>query len=150
MEIKEFSELISELNTVDVSLKQSIKKLESYNIENQLKALKVENIGKNITKKLETEVESSILKFEQKNKELDKKIEKFESATRDLIQIDNIAETLDLILKNNKKIEKKIKWLPIFITSFLVGFFTFYTTVTVADIKIDFFQIFKNENIRKL
>lgn len=142
MEIKDLEELVSNLTAIDVSLRLNIEKIEKFDVENQLKKIEVEKIGKNITKKLENEVEKSVEIFVQKNEELKKVTDKFEHATANIMQIDDIAEKLEDIINDNKKINRKIKFIPIFSVAFLVGILSFFA----SNINQYFSHTIKNEN----
>lgn len=127
MEIKDFEDLISNLNMVDVSLKQNLQKLEKIDIEKQLSDIAVENIGKNLTYEFQKQLTYATQKIEEQNHLLIEKIDLFTKTTGDLLQIDNIAESVEIIVKGNRKLQRSYKVIPALAIAFSVGLFTFLT-----------------------
>lgn len=137
MQIKDFEELIAELNAIDISLKQSIDKLESFDIHKQLRTIEVTNLRRAITQKLEEEIEKAIKKIEERNLVLNQKIEQFDVAIDGLSEIQLMSDNVNNITKFLKSF--KIKTITVAIVSSL--FFGVFTGVYISSIK----EIIKND-----
>ena len=142
MQIRDFEDLISNLNVVDVSLKQNINKLEKFDIEKQIEKLGTQNIGRNLTDEFEKQLKLATETLEVQNKELIDKIETFRRATDNLMQIDTIAEQIDTIVTQNRKIERSYKVIPAVVIAVTVGAFSFFA----ANINAYLSQTITNED----
>jgi len=128
MQIKDFEDLISNLNMVDVSLKQNLQKLEKIDIEKQLSNIAVENIGRNLTKEFEIQIKASTEVLGEHHKTLIHRISSFQKATEGLMQIDSIADDIQTIVQQNKKMEKRYMLIPVAVTAVTVAIFTFFAS----------------------
>ena len=142
MQIKDFEDLISNLTMVDVSLQQNIDKLEKFDIEKQIQKLGTQNIAQNLTKEFEKQLSIATETLELQNKELIAKIETFRRATDNLMQIDTIAEQIDTIVTQNKKLDRSYKVIPAITIAVTVGAFSFFA----SNINAYFSQTIKGEN----
>ena len=142
MKVQDFEDLISNLNMVDVSLKQNIQKIEKFDVEKQIQKLSTQNIAQNLTKEFEKQLSIASETIEIQNKELIDKIETFRKTTDNLMQIDIIAEQIDTIVAQNRKIERSYKVIPAVVIAVTVGAFSFF----VSNINAYFSQIIQNED----
>lgn len=128
MQVRDFEDLIANLNMVDVSLKQNIQKLEKFDIEKQIQKLSTQNIAQNLTQEFEKQLSIAAQILEVQNKELIDKIETFRRATDNLIQIDTIAENIETIVEQNKKLNRSYKVIPAVVIAVTVGIFSFFAS----------------------
>ena len=142
MQIRDFEDLISNLNMVDVSLRQNIDKLEKFDIEKQIQKLGTQNIAQNLTKEFENQLSIATETLEVQNKELVDKIETFRKATDNLMQIDTLAEHIETIVEQNKKLKRSYKVIPAVVIAVTVGAFSFFA----SNINAYFSQTIPGEN----
>ena len=142
MQIKDFEDLISNLNMVDVSLKQNIQKLDKFDVEKQIQKLSTQNIAQNLTQEFEKQLSIAAEILEDQNKELIDRIETFRRASDNLMQIDTIAENIETIVEQNKKLNRSYKVIPAVVIAVTVGAFSFFA----SNINAYFSQIIPGEN----